>query len=606
MVLASTPGCQGEDPPGAMPEASTGSVAQALTCVNVLPIMTSATAPAGSVTRSGAYSAEYEAWKAFDSPSSTSMWISALNQTPAWIAYQMPTGSATIHRYAITFHNGPTLTTRGPKEWTLQGWNGSSWVVVDTRTNQTNWAGYERREFTLAAPATYSQFRLNVTDDNDTRAGVVVVSMRQLELIHCANDGTSNPVTALWTRTAGAAGYWTQVQDLVGDPAGRSYVTGITTGGLLGNAMVGPMDAFLHARDWNGNVLWSKQIGVPGGVTLGYDIARNSTWEELFVGGFTSGALDGTPVVGERDAFLTKYRYTGVRQWTRQVGGAGVITEGYGAAVDGLGNSFLAGSANGGVDGNTRIGNYDAFVTKFDTAGVKQWTRQTGRLNVTTHARRVAADAAGNVYVSGWTTGGLDGNTLSGSQDAFVVKYDAAGVKQWTRQLGSAGNTVWLYGSATDAAGNVYLTGYSGGGLGGNTNGTPGADAFLAKYDGAGTLLWTRELGSMGWVWGAGLHIDDTGVYLTGHGQGDVGNPANPTFSVAHAFVAKFNTAGTRQWVVQQNAAIRAGAPSPVYSNGVNLDEYGNIYLGGYFTGTFDGNAQAGDPDSFVSKLAAQ
>jgi hypothetical protein len=606
LVLASLPGCQGEDVPGAAPEAGgTGSVAQELTCVNAMPIMTGSNAPAGSVTRSGAFSAEYEAWKAFDDPSSTSMWISGLRQSPAWIAYQMPSGNVTLHRYAITFHNGASLTSRAPKDWTLQGWNGTSWVVIDTRSNQTNWAGYERREFTLATPATYGHFRLHVTDDNDARTGIEVVSMRQLELIHCSNAGPYTPVSALWTRTAGAAGYWAQVQGLVGDPAGRSYAAGITTGGLLGNAMVGLMDAFLHARDWNGNVLWSKQIGAPGAITLGYDIVRNSTWEEVFVGGFTSGSLDGAPLVGQRDAFLTKYRYTGVRQWTRQVGGPGVITEGYGVAVDGMGNAFLAGTANGGVDGNTRIGNYDAFVTKFDALGTKQWTRQFGKLNATAQVRKAAADATGNVYVSGWTTAGLDGNTLAGNQDAFIVKYDAAGVKQWTRQLGSAGNTVWLYGSATDAAGNVYVSGYSGGGLGGNTNSTSGVDAFLAKYDSAGTLLWTREIGSMGWVWGTGIFIDDTGVYLTGHGQGDVGNPANTTFSVAHPYVAKFNTAGTQQWLVQQNAAVNAGSPSPVYSNGVNLDGSGNLYLGGYFTGNFDGNTKMGDPDTFVSKLAA-
>ncbi|WP_338868355.1 SBBP repeat-containing protein [Myxococcus stipitatus] len=84
-----------------------------------------------------------------------------------------------------------------------------------------------------------------------------------------------------------------------------------------------------------------------------------------------------------------------------------------------------------------------------------------------------------------------------------------------------------------------------------------------------------------------------------------MGNPTNTTFSVAHPYVAKFDTSGNRQWLVQQNAATNAGAPSPVYSNGVNVDGDGNIYLGGYFTGTFDGNAKAGDPDSFVSKLAA-
>jgi hypothetical protein len=42
----------------------------------------------------------------------------------------------------------------------------------------------------------------------------------------------------------------------------------------------------------------------------------------------------------------------------------------------------------------------------------------------------VATDASGNVYGAGFTTGGLDGNTLTGIQDFFVTKYSSSGVKQ--------------------------------------------------------------------------------------------------------------------------------------------------------------------------------
>jgi hypothetical protein len=34
------------------------------------------------------------------------------------------------------------------------------------------------------------------------------------------------------------------------------------------------------------------------------------------------------------------------------------------------------------------------------------------------------------VYVTGDTAGGLDGNTLTGTYDFFVTKYDSSGVKQ--------------------------------------------------------------------------------------------------------------------------------------------------------------------------------
>ncbi|NBD07942.1 MULTISPECIES: SBBP repeat-containing protein [Corallococcus] len=600
LLLTSLPGCQGEDTSDTEPAAPLATTAQPLVCGNMVPVMTGPSTPSGAVTRSGVYSADYEAWKAFDN--ATTMWISAEGQAPAWIAYQ-PSTTTTIHRYALEFWNGPGLTSRAPKNWTFDGWNGSTWTVLDTRTNQSSWTGNDRREFTLAAPASYIKYRLNVTDDNDPRAGIVVISLSRLELITCANDGVTNPATPVWTRTFGAAGAPTQVMDLSGDSAGRSYVTGYTSGGVNGAPMVGLMDSFIQARNWDGVITWSKPIGAPGSVALGYGIATSSNFEEIAVAGFTDGSVDGTPKIGNRDAFLTKYRYTAARQWTRQVGGAGFNTEGYDTAFDTSGNSFLMGSTYGGLDGNTLTGTIDVFVTKFDSLGNKLWTRQAGVAGKITHGRRAAADASGNVYVSGWTLGGLDGNPLMGTQDLFVIKYDGAGNKQWTRQLGSSGNGVWLYGSETDAAGNVYLTGQSGGGLGGNPNTTSGGDVYLAKYDPSGNMVWTREFSATYGIWASGIFIDDTGVYVSGGGQGDVGNPSNTAYSVAHNYVAKFNSAGTRLAVVQQSPAFAAGAPAAVYANGINVTFDGYVYLGGYTSGNFGGNSLIGTTDSFVTKL---
>jgi hypothetical protein len=152
---------------------------------NQVPAMTGPSAPSGVVTRSGSYSAQYEAWQAFDgNASSADMWISAVFQTPAWLGYEWVDGPRTVTRYAINFSNG-SLTSRAPRDWTLQGWTGSAWVVVDTRSAQTGWLGTERREYTVASPGSYSKYRLHVTDDNDERAGVVVVSINRLELLGC-------------------------------------------------------------------------------------------------------------------------------------------------------------------------------------------------------------------------------------------------------------------------------------------------------------------------------------------------------------------------------------------------------------------------------------
>jgi len=53
-----------------------------------------------------------------------------------------------------------------------------------------------------------------------------------------------------------------------------------------------------------------------------------------------------------------------------------------------------------------------------------------GLSGATTYGSSVATDANGNVYVAGNTYGGLDGNTLTGTADFFVTKYNSSGVKQ--------------------------------------------------------------------------------------------------------------------------------------------------------------------------------
>jgi hypothetical protein len=228
----------------------------------------------------------------------------------------------------------------------------------------------------------------------------------------------------------------------------------------------------------------TKQLGVAGHVTLGNSIATDASGN-VYVTGYTYGGLDGNTLTGTTDFFVTKYDSSGVKQYTRQLGVAGQITKGWSLTTDTSGNVYVAGETTGGLDGNTLTGTTDFIVTKYNSSGVKQYTRQLGVAGQITTGWSVTTDTSGNVYVAGETTGGLDGNALTGTRDFFVTKYNSSGVKQYTRQMGVAGQRTTGWSVTTDANGNVYVAGDTTGGLDGNTL-TGTYDLFVTKYDSSG------------------------------------------------------------------------------------------------------------------------
>ena len=150
--------------------------------------------------------------------------------------------------------------------------------------------------------------------------------------------------------------------------------------------------------------------------------------------------------------------------------------------TDDKGDIFVVGYTEGSLDGNTLTGTRDFFVAKYDPSGVKQFTRQLGAVGAVTAGNEVATDPVGDVFIAGSTTGGLDGNARTGIHDVFVTKYNPNGVKLFTRQLGVAGRETYGNGVATDPMGDVFVAGSTSGGLDGNIQ-TGVYDFFVTKFD---------------------------------------------------------------------------------------------------------------------------
>lgn len=403
---------------------------------------------------------------------------------------------------------------------------------------------------------------------------------------HVANGNSQGIAVAhSWVRQLGSAGADTG-GGVWADSQGNVYMAG-NTSGSLGGPNAGDADSFLAKYDAAGNLKWTKQLG-----TSAYDVSDGPAVDgqgNVFIPGITAGSLGG-PNAGLNDAFVAKYDADGNLQWTRQLGTAGDEAA-VGSAADAAGNVYISGFTNGNLAG-TNAGNYDIFVAKYDANGNLQWTKQLGT-SAYENSRGAAVDSLGNVYVSGYTAGSLGGPN-AGSYDAFLAKYDSAGNLQWVKQTGTTG-VDGIRGVSTDQLGNIYVGGFTSGSLGGPNAG--GYDAFVAKFDAAGNLQWTKQLGTSAEDQETGVSADGLGnVYISGYTYGSLGGP---NAGDRDAFLAEYDAAGNLVWLKQ------FGTSAYDESRGVSADGLGNVYSAGFTYGSL-GGANAGYWDAMLIKFSSR
>jgi len=324
----------------------------------------------------------------------------------------------------------------------------------------------------------------------------------------------------------------------------------MTNGGLDGCKNAGIEDLFVVKYNSSGTKQWTNQLGSSSRDSAD-DVATDSSGN-IYVTGTTYSELDGNTSAGKADLFVVKYNSSGTHQWTKQLG-TDRYDEARGVATDSSGNVYVTGYTEGGLDGNTSLGKADLFVVKYNSSGTKQWANQLGTWD-TDFANGVATDSSGNVYVTGSTYRNFDGNTSAGNADLFVVKYNSSGTKQWTKQLGSSSND-YANDVVTDSSGNAYVTGTTYGGLDGNTS-AGNADLFVVKYNSSGTKQWTKQLGTSSTDTANGVTTDSSGnIYVAGGTYG--GLDGNTSAGVNDLFIVKYNSSGTKQWTNQLGSSSR-------------------------------------------------
>ncbi|MBS1586104.1 MAG: SBBP repeat-containing protein [Bacteroidetes bacterium] len=293
--------------------------------------------------------------------------------------------------------------------------------------------------------------------------------------------------------------------------------------------------------------------------------------------------------------------------------GTGSDEIGQADVADASGNVYMQGYTNSsyniatvGAYQTSYGGNYDNYLVKFDISGSRQWSTYYGGSNYEWSGQAsLAVDASGNVFMCGYTqssyniaTGGAYQTYLAGSYDAFLVKFNSAGARQWATYYGGS-NDDYAFSLATDASNNIYMAGYT---YGSGNLATGGAyqtsfygnsDGFLVKFDNAGNRLWCTYYGGSNYDYIQGLTCDASGnVYIGGYTQSSnniasVGAYQTSLGGSNDAFVAKFDASGNRQW------GTYYGSSNDEIGYTMAVDAASNVFLAGY-TNSSSGVATAG------------
>ncbi|HEX8426848.1 SBBP repeat-containing protein [Hymenobacter sp.] len=256
---------------------------------------------------------------------------------------------------------------------------------------------------------------------------------------------------------------------------------------------------------------------------------------------------------GDNDFNTVKYSPSGQQLW--EIRYAGPNNSDDVAQVIGLDQA-----GNVYVSGLINLGNSNATV-KYEQPSVQElWeARFTGTGSSAEVAKDVVSDAAGNVYVTGYAYNGRN-------YDYATVKYNASGQQQWqARYNGPADNEDLPTNVVVDAAGNVYVSGTS--------YSASESDYATVKYSPTGQQLWVARYNgpASGYDLAAKVRVDLAGNVLV---TGSSDNGASSSYDYA---TIKYDANGQQQW------ATRYNGPANSFDLAADLvvDDSGNVYVTG-------------------------
>ena len=259
-----------------------------------------------------------------------------------------------------------------------------------------------------------------------------------------------------------------------------------------------------------------------------------------------------------RDFLTVKFNDVGdTLWWTTKNGKGNANDEATHVSIDVLGNVYVAGYSDGGITQD------DIYLIKYNSSGVRQWdTTWNSPASLDDIPNDMAIHGNGNIFI----TGNAEPDTVAGSMDYITLKFAPNGALLWRVQYSRPGVTSGKDESmalALDANGDCYVTGRS-------YNGSDD-DMITIKYDGSnGTVLFTQTYnGGSGDDRGVDVVVDNNGdIIVTGRSD----NGSNQDFRTI-----KYSNTGGILWSKFYNGANNQNdRPVKIVADAAN-----NIYIAG-------------------------
>jgi len=314
-----------------------------------------------------------------------------------------------------------------------------------------------------------------------------------------------------WNRTFGGPGHE------VGGPIQETKDGGYVLTGMTESYGAGNGDVWLLKTDSNGTKLWDLAFGGTG-IDVGESV------REMEDGGYIISGYTTSYGAGGKDVWLINTDPEGKSEWNRTLGGRG----------DDVGSSVLEAKGGGyiilGCTNSYGIGKGDVWLAKVDSKGAEEWNRTFGGPDDDEGMAIVETKDGGYAIVGRTYSYG------SGAYDAWFIKTDSDGIKEWDQTFGGVGKDCGC--SVQEIDDGYIVTGFT------NSYGAGDFDVWLVKVDPKGKEEWNRTFGTPVGDFGNSIQETEDGGYIIAGCISSEGTRASPD----DALLIKIDPDGNEMW----------------------------------------------------------